>query len=285
MPQEARDESQAPPKDLSLPHANARLTRTASDPPRPGAIVCGDALAERAGWARAEVCSLVKRIEEDYGRLAPILSEIRANAYYALWGYESYAAYVEDEFDWRPRKGDYIAAIGGLIASGCISPESVQRIGWSKIAALSSLPDDQLRGPQLGSWLASAERTSARALKERIHEARIGGRAIGEAAPEIFSPFTVRLAPGQRERVELALEIAERMDGSNKRCHLLDIICADFIAGRQKEVGLKLDVILRSLEAAFEVELMAFRVKGAGRECLFSSRGLRRYVDSVEVSQ
>ncbi len=248
--------------------------------PASGANGCGECVTDHAARARAEARALVQRIERDYGRLAPVLSEIRANAYFALWGYESYAAYVEEEFHWRARKGDYIASIGGLIGSGCISPESVQRLGWSKVAALSSLPDDQLHGPQLGSWLTSAEGTGIRALKGRIRDARNGARATGEAAPKIFTPFTVRLAPGQMERVQLAMGIAGKMDGSDKRCHLLDIIAADFIAGRHKEIGLKLQTILMSLEAAFEVEILAMRIKGARRECIFASNGLRDYLSA-----
>ena len=239
----------------------------------------------RADWVLNRIGELIAAIDADYMEVCPLLVEARDGKYYVKRGYANMEEFALGTYRMHRRKLYYLMGIEDrLVKQAGIPRERLGVVPWSAAKELAALPLTELANGRADVWLARAAQLTVGELADEVRRVKQEDRAgaprdgNGSEATEVFKPFSVRLAPGQMERVLLALEIAGKMDGSDKRCHLLDIICADFIAGRHKEVGLKLQVILLTLEDAFEVELLAMRIKGSERECVYSSRGLKKYL-------
>ncbi|MDR1945988.1 MAG: hypothetical protein LBQ51_02320 [Desulfovibrio sp.] len=113
------------------------------------------------------------RIEEaikDYTKSFYIISlgflEAYENNYASIWGFENFSEYVKEHLGMDPRVAYSMVDIGKLIRKFGIEVEQAQRIGWTKLAVVSTA----IRGKteDISRYLEMAENMSREALKDAL---------------------------------------------------------------------------------------------------------------------
>ncbi len=73
-----------------------------------------------------------------------------------------------------------------------------------------------------------------------------------------------------------ALKVAEKAAGSDKRGHLLDLICTDFLGNRMEEAGVKINEALKSIERVYGVECIAIKTDD-DETVVFGAKAAKKY--------
>lgn len=173
----------------------------------------------RAKGLDDEVERLKTAIFDNYYGLGKVLREVREGTYYKELGYGSMDNYAEQRHGFHYRKAAYLIAIVENCEAAEIKKEDVRGIEWSKMKELPELTEENR-----GDWLKKAAELSVEDLKAEVKKSK-GEEAKGE---KIFMGFSFDAA--QKEVVDQALLIAEKMSGSDVRSYHLQILAEEFIA-------------------------------------------------------
>lgn len=213
-------------------------------------------LLEKADKLKEQVFSL-------YVELSEVLYQIRERASYRLMGLATFREYCEQRLGFRERKGEYLVSIHrNLVLEAGIPKDELKKVDWSAAREVASLPQDELmkRGE---SWLKKAKEMSVRELALEVRDAK------GRRDPERVFPLHFLLYEQQHKNVMAALKLAEKIAGSNKKSHLLDLIALEFNAARLEESGATLEWLLTQVNRVFNVECVAVKVTGKKEEIVF----------------
>lgn len=111
-----------------------------------------------------------------------------------------------------------------------ISTEEIESLGWSKALELAKVARSEGRRFDSATWLHRAQECDKQKLKEEVHRYFTG---------EDLEPYEMvyfKLFESQFPIIEKALYVAARMAGTERsRGYCLELICADFLAGRTEE--------------------------------------------------
>jgi len=109
------------------------------------------------------------------------------------------------------------------------APE-IEDLGWSKALELAKVARSEGRRFDSATWLHRAQASTKQELKEAVHKYFTG---------EDYEPYEMvysKLFESQLPVVGRALYVAARMLGTERsRGYCLELVCADFLAGRGEE--------------------------------------------------
>ena len=165
--------------------------------------------------------------DQRFAELGKHLCEVRKQGYWRL-GYKSFEAFLEAKFPDSRRKAYYLMSIHDNLKQ--IPTEEIEDLGWSKALELAKVAKSEGRRFNSATWLHKAHESSKEELKEEVYKYFTGAE---------FEPYEMvyfKLFESQLPVVEKALFVASRMAGTERsRGYCLELICADFLAGRTEE--------------------------------------------------
>ena len=165
--------------------------------------------------------------DRKFAELGKHLCEVRKQGYWRL-GYQSFEAYLEEKFPDSRRKAYYLMSIHDQL--GQIPAPEIEALGWSKALELAKVARSEGRHFDCATWLHKAQESTKQELKEEVYKYFTG---------EDYEPYEMvyfKLFESQLPVVERALYVASRMVGTERsRGYCLEMICADFLAGRTEE--------------------------------------------------
>jgi hypothetical protein len=165
--------------------------------------------------------------DQKFAELGKHLCEVRNQRYWRL-GYGSYEEFLEAKFPDSRRKAYYLMSIHDNLRQ--IPTEEIESLGWSKALELAKVARSEGRRFDSATWLHKAQECNKQELKEEVHRYFTG---------EDLEPYEMvyfKLFESQLPIIERALYVASRMAGTERsRGYCLELICADFLAGRTEE--------------------------------------------------
>ena len=165
--------------------------------------------------------------DQKFAELGKHLCEVRKQGYWRL-GYKSFEAFLEAKFPDSRRKAYYLMSIHDHLPQ--IPTPEIEDLGWSKAMELAKVARSEGRGFNSATWLHTAKTSTKKELQEAVHKYFTG---------EDFEPYEMvyfKLFESQLPVVEKALYVAARMAGTERsRGYCLELVCADFLAGRGEE--------------------------------------------------
>ena len=142
------------------------------------------------------------------------------------WGTQSFEAYLEKKFPDGRRKAYYLMSIHDHLKQ--IPTPEIEDLGWAKALELAKVARHEGRGFNSATWLDKAKQSSKQELKQEVYKHLTG---------EDYEPYEMvyfKLYESQLPTVERAL-LRGRADGGDSDCLwgcCLELVCADFLAGR-----------------------------------------------------
>ncbi len=165
--------------------------------------------------------------DQKFAELGKHLCEVRDQGYWRL-GHKSFEAYLEEKFPDSRRKAYYLMSIHDHLPQ--IPAPEIEALGWSKALELAKVARSEGRRFDSATWLHRAKECTKQELKEEVYKYFTG---------EDYEPYEMvyfKLFESQLPLVERALYVAARLVGSERsRGYCLELICADFLAGRTEE--------------------------------------------------
>ena len=162
-----------------------------------------------------------------FAELGKYLCEVRNQGYWRL-GYRSFEHFLEAKFPDSRRKAYYLMSIHDHLKQ--LPTLEIENLGWSKALELAKVARSEGRHFDSATWLHRAKESTKQQLKEEVYKYFSG---------QDYEPYEMvyfKLYESQLPIVERALYVATRMVGSERsRGYCLELICADFLAGRTEE--------------------------------------------------
>ena len=165
--------------------------------------------------------------DQRFAELGKYLCEVRKQGYWRL-GYRSFEHFLEAKFPDSMRKAYYLMSIHDHLKQ--IPTPEIESLGWSKALELAKVARSEGRRFDGATWLHKAKECTKQELKEEVYKYFTG---------EDYEPYEMvyfKLYESQLPIVERALYVAARMVGTERsRGYCLELVCADFLAGRTEE--------------------------------------------------
>jgi len=209
---------------------------------------------QRVKQVRRDILTLKNNIESSYFELAKLLYEVYENEYFKEWGFEDFEEYCHKELEFGERKGRYLVSVWyHLVIKNEFEDKELEKlkdIGWTKVRALIRVVNKD----NLDEWVKQATSMTAEKLDLKTKQIVLEQTASEEVEGEIVKEmkrFTCVLVDDQIKVVEKAFEIAGKIAKSDKRGHLLSLICLDFLstrAGEDHTLANFLNNVLQKLE-------------------------------------
>src|SRR5579871_2938062 len=205
------------------------------------AIVVLDKIDEILRWEKTKDQEKEVRFVE----LGQYLCEVRAKQYWRVENLKSFDEFLDKRFPESRRKAYYLMAIQEHLTK--VPKQRLRQIGWSKAAELVKVArrdEDQF---DCATWLHKAEELPKERFKEQVE------RYLTGKETEAWELIYFKVFRSQLPVIERALEAASMMLGSDKsRGYMLEMICADFLAGANAEDG-DPEALLMSLNRLFHL--------------------------------
>ena len=191
--------------------------------------------------------------DQRFAELGKHLCEVRNKAYWRL-GFKSFEQYLEAKFPDSRRKAYYLMSIHDHLKQ--IPTEEIEDLGWSKALELAKVARSEGRRFDCATWLHRAKESTKQELKEEVYRYFTG---------EDYEPYEMvyfKLYESQLPTVERGLYVASRMAGTERsRGYCLELICADFLAGRTEEstpeeILLLIERLVKSLPEDYQSRLI-----------------------------
>ena len=165
--------------------------------------------------------------DQRFAELGKYLCEVRKQGYWRL-GYKSFEHFLEAKFPDSRRKAYYLMSIHDHLRQ--IPTQEIEQLGWSKALELAKVARSEGRHFDSATWLHRAKESTKQQLKEEVYKYFTG---------QDYEPYEMvyfKLYESQLPIIERALYVSSRMVGTEKsRGYCLELICADFLAGRTEE--------------------------------------------------
>jgi hypothetical protein len=204
------------------------------------ALLVLDKIDEILAWEKT------KEQERDvrFLELGQYLCEVRAGQYWRLESLKSFDQFLEKRFPESRRKAYYLMAIHENLSK--IPKQQLRQIGWRKAAEMVKVARREGERFDCAPWVHKAKELPKEEFQREV-ERHLTGK---ESEPWELIYFKVYKT--QLPVIEQALETAALMLGSDKsRGYMLEMICADFLAGANLETG-NCDALMTSLDRLFE---------------------------------
>jgi hypothetical protein len=199
-----------------------------------------DKIDEILSWEKA------KERERDvrWVDLGRYLCEARAGQYWRLENLKSFDEFLEKRFPESRRKAYYLMAIHENLTR--IPKPRLREVGWSKAAEMAKVARRDGKDFDCATWLHKANELPKEEFKREVE------RHLTGQETEPWELIYFKLYKSQLPVIEQALETAALMLGSDKsRGYMLEMICADFLAGANLDTG-NSDALMISLDRLFD---------------------------------
>src|SRR6202790_3033238 len=198
-----------------------------------------DKIDEILAWEKT------KERERDvrFVQLGQYLCEVRAGQYWRIENLKSFDEFLEKRFPESRRKAYYLMAIHENLTK--IPKQRLKDMGWSKAAEMVKVARREGDSFDCATWLHKAEKLPKEEFKREV-ERHLTGKET-----EPWELIYFKVYKSQVGVIEQALETAALMLGSDKsRGYMLEMICADFLAGANLD-GENSNALLLSLDRLF----------------------------------
>jgi hypothetical protein len=199
-----------------------------------------DKIDEILSWEKA------KEREKDvrFVDLGRYLCETRARQYWRMENLKSFDEFLEKRFPESRRKAYYLMAIHENLTR--IPKPRLREVGVSKAAEMAKVARRDGQAFDCANWLHKANELPTQEFRREV-ERHLTGKAT-----EAWEVIYFRVYKSQLPVIEQALETAALMLGSDKsRGYMLEMICADFLAGASLDTG-NPDALMNSLDRLFD---------------------------------
>ena len=187
-------------------------------------------------WERA----MEQERDTRFVELGRYLCEMRAGQYWRIDNLHSFDEFLEKRFSESRRKAYYLMAIHENLTR--IPKTRLREVGWSKAAEMAKVARRDGQDFDCATWLHKANELPKEDFKREVE------RHLTGQETEPWELIYFKLYKSQLAIIEQALETAALMLGSDKsRGYMLEMICADFLAGANLETG-NSDVLMTSLD-------------------------------------
>jgi hypothetical protein len=203
------------------------------------ALLVMDKIDEILSWEKS------KEQERDvrFVELGQFLCEVRAGQYWRLEELKSFDEFLEKRFPESRRKAYYLMAIQENLTK--VPKHQLKAVGWSKAVEMVKVARRDGDNFDCATWLHKAGALPKEEFKREVEKHLTGKDS------EPWELIYFKVYKGQVPVIEQALETAGLMLGSDKsRGYMLEMICADFLAGANIESGDSSALIL-SLDRLF----------------------------------
>ena len=205
------------------------------------ALLVMDKIDEILFWEKT------KEQERDvrFVELGQYLCEVRAGQYWRLESLRSFDEFLEKRFPESRRKAYYLMAIHENLTK--VPKPRLKAMGWSKAVEMLKVARREGDSFDCATWLHKAQELPKEAFKREVE------RHLTGQETEPWELIYFKLYKSQLPVIEQALETAALMLGSDKsRGYMLEMICADFLAGASLEGGNQ-EALFLALERAFSL--------------------------------
>jgi len=166
--------------------------------------------------------------ETHFVELGRYLCEVRAGQYWRVDRLKSFDEFLEKKFPESRRKAYYLMAIHEHLTR--VPKSRLREVGWSKAVEMAKVARRDGKDFDCATWLHRANELPKEAFKREV-ERHLTGKET-----EPWELLYFKIYRSQLSVIEQALETASRMLGSDKsRGYVLEMICADFLAGANLE--------------------------------------------------
>src|SRR6202162_2431263 len=184
-----------------------------------------------------------RECDERFVELGQYLCEVRAGQYWRLEYLKSFDEFLEKRFPDSRRKAYYLMAIHEHLTR--IPKQLLREVGWTKARELVKVARREGNEFNCAPWVTKAKELPKEAFKREVE------RHLTRRETEPWELIYFKLYKSQLPVIEQALETAALMLGSDKsRGYMLEMICADFLAGANIEAG-NSDALMLSLDRLF----------------------------------
>jgi len=168
------------------------------------------------------------------------LCEVRAGQYWRMENLKSFDEFLERRFPESRRKAYYLMAIHENLTR--VPKPRLKAMGWSKAVELVKVARRDGEDFDCATWLHKADELPKEQFKREVEKHLTGKES------EPWELIYFKVYKSQLVVIEQALETAALMLGSDKsRGYMLEMICADFLAGANLETG-NSDALMTSLD-------------------------------------
>jgi hypothetical protein len=190
------------------------------------AIVVLDKIDEILHWEKTKDQERDVRFVE----LGQYLCEVRTKQYWRIEGLKSFDEFLDKRFPESRRKAYYLMAIHENLNK--VPKQRLRQIGWSKAIEMVKVARRDEDRFDCATWLHKAEQLPKEEFKREVEHHLTGKDS------EPWELIYFKLFKSQLPVIERALETASTMLGSDRsRGYMLEMICADFLAGANTENG------------------------------------------------
>ena len=177
----------------------------------------------------------------DLGRY---LCEVRAGQYWRVDNLRSFDEFLERKFPESRRKAYYLMAIHEHLPR--IPKTELRMIGWTKARELVKVARRERRNFDCAPWVHKAQELPKEEFQREVNKHLTGKDT------EPWEILYFKAYKSQLPVIEQALETAALMLGSDKsRGYMLEMICAEFLAGANLDTG-NSEVLITSLDRLFD---------------------------------
>ena len=203
------------------------------------ALLVMDKIDEILAWEKT------KEQERDvrFVELGQYLCEVRAGQYWRLEKLKSFDEFLEKRFPESRRKAYYLMAIHENLTK--VPKPQLKAIGWSKAVEMVKVARREGENFDCATWLHKADALPKEEFKREVEKHLTGKES------EPWELIYFKVYKSQLAVIEQALETAGLMLGSDKsRGYMLEMICADFLAGANIDTG-DSNALILSLDRLF----------------------------------
>jgi len=196
---------------------------------------------------RQKVLDLKETMDKSRWEMAVVFYKIHDESIFQRWGYNNFDQYIETEVKMTVRTAQYLLAMYRWFMfeiEGDFSKErraeiieAVRNLGWTKARHLIGITD----ASNIDEWIKKAQEMSSSDLQSAARKALIEKNGGNPDDVKDIKRMTFGFQDDQHVPVEQALELAGVIAESDKKSHLLSLICMDYVATNmaQKEGGQK----------------------------------------------
>jgi len=242
-----------------------------------GEIVLGEKEAKEARKRALELKEIVEKSYLELGKFLKLIAKAVTQEgipVYRSWGFQTFAAYCEQELGFKERKANHLALIYAQTEEGPFPKKWAEQVGWSKMSLLAPLAAKGIiTEGNVKPWMERVEKSSfadlteiAKKAREKAEKKKAKQEGLEipsrEEVPESIHVIRIPLYDDQWENWNIALDKARKITGSDKLPWLIDCIAMAFNSEGFDTRKEGLDEVCRRVERVFRVKLVAFDEEG-----------------------
>ena len=202
---------------------------------------------------RESIPTLLKNMENSFFDLSEALWIVSFYRLHKDWGFKKLDEYLDANKIGR-RTARYLISIWWWFGIAMYDhPEVLQKVkglGWTKVSMLVGIVDHT----NVDEWATKADALNVKQLARLIKEYK------GEdTEKDAMTRMMFVLAEEQAELVNRALELAGKAADSNKKGHLISLICMDYLNTNTNSSKKDPAQILAAMEVTMNIKILAVR--------------------------